>query len=116
MNKRKTLVIKDALGNAIYFPHYLCCHQNTCCEGAGVFDKVQDVIQKPALLLRRKENPTIHYYFRVVGMERSVLIFAEEVEKVWKAFQCIVNPEKELLLQLMAESEIIKSVDKAPRP
>jgi hypothetical protein len=116
MKKRKRLVLKDALGNTIYFPDHLCCNQNTCCEGAGVFDNVPDILQKPALLLRGKDNPTIHYYFRVVGIERSVLILAKEVEEVWKAFECVTNPDDKFLVQILSECEMVKSTENSLHP
>ena len=98
--KEEVVYIEDPLG------HCVCMAKDLCAMDAGQFDEKDfyddlfSVIKKPALLIKI-EIPAELNYFRSIGWQLSVLIKVRLIRNAWKAYECILNPSDNDIVNLM---------------
>lgn len=83
----------DPFGKNINIPEKLCDVHQQPFDISNIFDDVQDVIKKPAMVFETVQTATEFYYFRSVGWDYVLLIGAHKQNEDWIAYQCIINPD-----------------------
>lgn len=99
--------VLDPLGKTIYLPSGICDRDNM--QQDIIYDDVQTVIQKPALLVEVTENNDHYfYYYRSVGWNQTLLITVHLKNSQWQAVNCQKNPStRELSFILKKGKQII---------
>ncbi len=98
--------VLDPLGKTIYLPLGICDKEDT---QQDIYDDVQTVIQKPAILIEVTENSENYfYYFRSIGWNQTLLITVHLRNSQWEAVHCQKNPStRELSFILKKGKQII---------
>lgn len=99
--------VLDPLGKTIYLPADICDKDNA--QADVIYDDVQTVIERPALLIEVTENSDYYfYYYRSVGWNQTLLITVHLRNSQWQAVGCQKNPStRELSLILKKGKQII---------
>lgn len=93
----------DPFGNSINVPDKLCDKKDIAFDIKDIFDDVQDVIIKPAIVLASLEKPLTNFYYRSIGWNYVLLIGTHKINEDWVAYQCIINPDTKFLSALFKQ-------------
>lgn len=93
------VAVIDPLGQTVYLLPEILFSEN---EAEEIYDDATAVVRKPALMAEIHENNTTQfYYFRSVGPDKTLLIITRQHNNRWEAYNCIKNPSRETLSELL---------------
>ena len=95
-------LIRDPLGNEIVVNQTVLDLNDQIIQSDDIFDTINKVIEKPAMLFRMNEEEISLYYLRAVGWHKTMLIGVQKTNLYFEVINYQMDPPLERLRELQA--------------
>ncbi|HYH14057.1 MAG TPA: hypothetical protein VD794_02490 [Flavisolibacter sp.] len=109
------IVAIDPYGNRVIIPENLIPAALKSTQLQQTIDRPDQVITQPALMLttcteaiESCTGPCVNHYYRLIGLEETLLISAQKEKEDWVAISCIINPSTEQMAAIMHNARQLK--------
>lgn len=97
----EVVYIDDPLGHRVCLTKEICKPYTKDIDQQDLYDDLQSVVKKPAILIEVSEDAVKLFYFRSIGWNLSALIKTSYENNCWRAYACIINPTHEYVVELL---------------
>ena len=98
-------LIRDPLGNEIVINQTVLDLNDQIIQSEDIFDTINKVIERPAMLFKMNEEEICLYYLRAIGWHKTMLIGVQKTTLYFEVVNYQMDPPLERLRELQASGQ-----------